>query len=103
MDARLDYNLLLGRNWIYEMDVITSSLFRIICFPHEGRIVTVDQLDCPPIDPNASTDSTIPKLDNTKAPVENLGVRIYTYLMGTFYFPPPSVHINVISSSRLPT
>lgn len=41
-DANLDYNLPLGRNWIYEMDVIASSLFCILCFPHEGRIVTVD-------------------------------------------------------------
>ena len=74
VDASFDYNLMLGRNWIYEMDAIASSLFWLICFPHEGRIVKVDQLDCPPIDLNASTDSTIPKLDNTKSPVENLGV-----------------------------
>jgi len=56
------------------MDAIAYSLFRIICFPHEGRIVTVDQLDCSPVDPNASADSTIPKLDKAKSPVENLGV-----------------------------
>ena len=42
VDANLDYNLLLGRNWIYEMDSITSSLFHILCFPYEGRIVTID-------------------------------------------------------------
>ena len=29
-DANLDYSLLLGRNWIYEMDVIASSLFHIL-------------------------------------------------------------------------
>jgi len=42
VDVNLDYNLLLGKNWIYEMDAIVSSLFRILCFPHEGRIVRVD-------------------------------------------------------------
>jgi len=42
VDVNLDYNLLLGRNWIYEMDAIVSSLFCILCFPHEGRIVKVD-------------------------------------------------------------
>ena len=102
VDASLDYNLLLGRNWIYEMDAIASSLFRIVCFPHEGRIVTVDQLDCPQIDPNASSDSSVPKLDNTKVPVENLGVGMYSSLMGTFDLPPPTVHINAISSSKAP-
>ncbi len=37
IDANLDYNLLLGRNWVYEMDAIVSTLFRVICFPHEGK------------------------------------------------------------------
>jgi len=27
VDVNLDYNLLLGKNWIYEMDAIISSLF----------------------------------------------------------------------------
>ena len=101
VDASLDYNLLLGKNWMYEMDAIACSLFRIIFFPHEGRIVTVDQLDCSPVDPNASTDSTIPLVDNAKLPVENLGVGMYFSLMGNFDIPPPSIHINEISSSRV--
>ena len=93
VDENLDYNLLLGKNWIYEMDVIASSLFRILCFPHEGRIVTVDQMNYSPIDPNASSNSTIPLVNDTKKPVENLGVQIYTSLMGTFDLLPPSVFI----------
>ena len=41
----LDYNLLLGRDYIYCMEAIVSSLFRVMCFPHEGRMVKlVDQL-----------------------------------------------------------
>lgn len=40
----LDYNLLLGRDYVYDMGAIVSTLFRVICFPHEGRIITVDQL-----------------------------------------------------------
>ena len=41
----LDYNLLLGRDYIYSMGPIVSSLFRVICFPHEGRVVQlIDQL-----------------------------------------------------------
>jgi len=50
----LDYNLLLGRDYVYDMGVIVSTLFRVICFPHEGRIVTVDQLSfpCPNIVPS---------------------------------------------------
>ena len=41
-------------------------------------------------------------MKDTKQPVENLGVGMYTSLMGTFDYSPLSVHINVISSSRVP-
>jgi len=44
----LDYNLLLGRDYIYCMGAIVSSLFRVMCFPHEGRVVKLrDQLSFP--------------------------------------------------------
>jgi hypothetical protein len=44
VDAPLDYNILLGCNWIYAMSVVMSSVFHVLCFPHEGKIVTIDQL-----------------------------------------------------------
>ena len=43
VDAPLDYNLLLGRNWMYNMQAIASSLFHVVCFPFNGKIVTIDQ------------------------------------------------------------
>jgi hypothetical protein len=42
VDAPLDYNLLLGRNWTYAMIVIVSFFFCTLSFPHEGNIVTID-------------------------------------------------------------
>ena len=39
-----DFNILLGRNCTYAMGALVSSLFRVVYFPHEGRIVTTDQL-----------------------------------------------------------
>ena len=33
VDAPLDYNLLLGRNWMYNMQAVASSLFHVVCFP----------------------------------------------------------------------
>ena len=30
VDAPLDYNLLLGWNWMYSMQVVASSLFRVV-------------------------------------------------------------------------
>jgi len=44
VDAPLDYNLLMGRSWSYAMTVVVSSVFRLIKFPYQGKIVTIDQL-----------------------------------------------------------
>ena len=40
----LDFSLLLGWNYVYAMKAIVSTLFRVIYFPHNGRIVTIDQI-----------------------------------------------------------
>jgi hypothetical protein len=40
----LDFTLLLGQDYVYDMKAIVSTLFRVISFPHDGRIVTIDQL-----------------------------------------------------------
>jgi hypothetical protein len=53
VDAPFDYNLLLSRNWTYAMIVVVSSVFHSLCFPHEGNIVTIDQLSFAYYSPNA--------------------------------------------------
>jgi hypothetical protein len=40
----LDFDLLLGRDYVYAMKAIVSTLFHVICFPHDGRMVTIYQL-----------------------------------------------------------
>ena len=42
VDAPLDYNLLLGQNWMYSMKAVASYLFQVICFPFNGKIVMID-------------------------------------------------------------
>jgi hypothetical protein len=39
----LYFYLLLGRDYVYAMKALVSTLFRVISFPHDGRIVTIDQ------------------------------------------------------------
>jgi hypothetical protein len=43
-DTPLEYNLLLGHSWIDSMHAIVSTLFHVVCFPHQGKVVTIDQL-----------------------------------------------------------
>ena len=44
VNAQLAYKLLLGRSYMYVMRAVTSTVFHLMMFPHEGKIVTVDQL-----------------------------------------------------------
>ena len=44
INAPLGYNLLLRRSYMYAMRVIASTVFHLMMFPHEGNIVTIDQL-----------------------------------------------------------
>jgi hypothetical protein len=40
----LDFDLLLGKDYVYAMKAIVSTLFHVIYFPHDGIMVTIDQL-----------------------------------------------------------
>ena len=60
----LDFSLLLGRDYVYAMGALISSLFCVVCFSHEGRIVIIDQLSfighhVPPSQPSAPIDSCL--------------------------------------------
>jgi hypothetical protein len=109
-DAPLDYNLLLGRSWIDSMRVVVSTLFHVVRFPHQRKVVTVDQLAFFNSDTHTGNVSFIAK---TPTGYENVGVGLLkdSSLMGTFPIPPPDVprpsfsSINMISTipHELPT
>lgn len=44
VDLPLDFNMLLGHDFVYAMNAMVSSLFRVMCFPYNGNIVTIDQI-----------------------------------------------------------
>ena len=96
IDAPLDYNLLLGRSWTYAMYAIASAVFQVVVFPHEGKLVTVDQLDFTRKGCMESNESIVPLFDQVKPATESLGVGMYTSLMGTFDLRTP---INYIGST----
>ena len=96
VDANLTYNLLLGCSWTYTMHAVASSLFRIIRFPHQGNIVTIDQLSFFA----SSSEGNIPFVEHTSKSYESVGARIFKdpALMGVFPLPPPNVTpINMIT------
>ena len=65
VDTPLDYNLLLGRNWMYSMQAVASSLFHVVCFPHNGKIVTIDQMTFKNPFVTASSGASIPIVEHS--------------------------------------
>ena len=65
VDAPLDYNLLLGQNWMYSMQAVSSSLFQVVCFPFNGNIVTIDQTSFSNPSVSASSGASILIIDHS--------------------------------------
>ena len=40
----LDFNFLLGHDYVCAMKAVVSTLFRVMYFPHDGNIVSINQL-----------------------------------------------------------
>ena len=87
VDAPIDYNMLLGQSWTYAMEAVPPSYFRCIKFPHEDKLVTIDQL----LFYNAPNESgtPVPCVDNSTPDCENMGVGLYSSLMGSFNIATP--------------
>jgi len=89
IDGNLDYNILLGRPWIYAMAAVVSTYFRKIAFPFQGGITIVDQQT---FLPNSSqVMGSIPMIHGSNHSLQNIGVGLLKdpALMGTFALPPP--------------
>ena len=97
VDANLICNLLLEQSWTHAMNVVVSSIFHVLRFPHQGKNVMGDQLS---FFASSSLDGNVPYMKHTGAPYESVGVGIFKdpTLMGIFPLPPPHVaSVNMIS------
>jgi len=97
VDSNLNYNLLLDRSWTHAMRAMASSLFRVIYFPHQGKIVTIDQLS---FFASSLLDGNVLYVKHSGAPFESVGAGLFkdSAFMGIFPLPPPHVaSINMIS------
>ena len=83
-DAPLDYNLLQGRNWMYSMQAVASSLFHVVCFPFNGKIVTIDQMTFKNPSVTASSGASILIFEHSQPTTGSVGVGMYPSLMGSF-------------------
>jgi hypothetical protein len=70
---------------------------------HEGKIVMIDQLSFAYASPNASVGRSILMIENSQLATENVGVRMYSSLMGIFDFMALIHHVYTMSSRPILT
>jgi hypothetical protein len=79
------------------MQTIVTTVFWVLLFPHEGRIVTIYQLSFSRLILSLGA-SMVLMIDNPQPSVVNIGVGLCPSLMGTFDYPPPQGDIKFISN-----
>jgi hypothetical protein len=93
IEAPLEYNIFLGRTYMYAMKAVASSIFRTIMFPHNGKIVTIDQVTHYEPNPSASLDNILPLIHTNQDmyPLIEMGPGIFKdpSLLGTYHGAPP--------------
>jgi hypothetical protein len=96
IDTPLDYNILFGRSYMYVMKAVSYSVFRMMMFPHNGKIVTINQITH--YEPNhfANIDNIL-TLVHTRSDAYSLidmGPTIFKdpSLLGAYHGEPPLIH-----------
>jgi hypothetical protein len=96
---------------MYVMKDVASSMFFTMMFPHNGKIVTIDQVSHYEPNPSSNIDNILPFVHtNPEAyPLIEMGPRIFKYptLLGTYHGATPLIHpstqLCVISSNGTKT
>jgi hypothetical protein len=96
IDAPLDCNILFGRSYMYAMKAVASSVFRTMMFPHNGKIITIDQVSHYEPNPSSNIDNILPLIHtNPEAyPLIEMGPGIFKdpSLLGNYHGAPPLLH-----------
>jgi hypothetical protein len=111
IDAPLDYNILFGHSYMYAMKAVASSVFRTMMFPHNGKIITIDQVSHYEPNHSSNIDNILPlvRTSSDAYPLMDMGPRIFKdpSLLGAYHGAPPLIHpstqVCVISSNGTET
>jgi hypothetical protein len=107
IDTPLDYNILFGCSYMYAMKAVAYSVFRTMMFPHNGKIVTIDQVSHYEPNPSANLNNILPLIHTNQDayPLIEMGPGIFKdpSFLGTYHGAPPLLHptnqVCVISSN----
>ena len=83
------------------MMTMDSSVFRLLSFPHQGKIITIDQLDfCTP-ELHTCLSSNIPLVDNSTYSNIGIGLLKYSSMMGSFPNLSPPLKLSISSINMI--
>jgi hypothetical protein len=81
---------------MYTMKDVASSMFQMMMFPHNGKIITIDQVSHYNPNPSSNIDNILPLVNtNLEAyPLIKMGPEIFKdpSLLGTYHGAPPHIH-----------
>jgi hypothetical protein len=96
IDTPLDYNILFSCSYMYAMKAIASSVFRMVMFPHNGKIITIDQVSHYEPNPSANINNILPliHMSHDAYPLIKMGPGIFKdpSLLGNYCSTPPLLH-----------
>jgi hypothetical protein len=107
IDTLLDYNIFFGRSYMYAMKALSSFVFQMMMFPHNRKIITIDQITHYEPNHSANINKILP-LDRTSSDAYSLidmgpGIFKDPSLLGAYHGAPPLLHplaqVCVVSSN----
>jgi hypothetical protein len=107
IDAPLNYNILFGHSYMYAMKAVVSYVFQTMMFPHNGKIITIDQVSHYEPNHSSNIDNILPlvRTSSDAYPLMEMAPRSCKdpSLMGAYHGAPPLIHplaqVCVISSN----
>jgi hypothetical protein len=107
IDTPLDNNIFFRRRYIYSMKELASSIFRAMMFPHNGKIITIDQLTHYEPNHSANIDNILPLFCTSSDAYSVIDMDPIIFkdlsLLGAYHGAPPILHpstqVWVVSSS----
>ena len=78
---------------MYSMQAVASSLFYVIFFPHNKKIILIDQMTFKNPSVTVSSGTSIPIVEHSQLTTGSVGVGMYPSLMGSFSCPAPILMI----------
>jgi hypothetical protein len=96
IDSPLDYNILFGCSYMYAMKAVASFVFRTMMFPHNGKIIIIDQVSHYDPNPSANIDNILPFVHTNPEAylLIEMGPEIFKdpSLLGTYHGAPSLIH-----------